>query len=143
MKQPKPSSKKPALELKGEPHFIEEADQCIKALQSSVCQKSLLLVRRPGIAKFFKHLQNQKMLYGIQAQAKVSIEIGTEEQDADEKKSSPQSSKFVKVCSGSTRQLKTVNAYVGDITEFNRAEVIVNAANERLQHIGGVALAIA
>ena len=30
------------------------------------------------------------------------------------------------MCSGSTRQLKTVNVYVGDITEFNRAEVIVH-----------------
>ena len=142
LKQPKPSSKKPSLELKGKPHLIEEAEESIKALQSSVCRKYLPLVR-PGIAKFFKHSQNRKMLYGIQAQAKVSIEIGTEEQDADERKPSPQSSKFVKVCSGSTRQLKTVNVYVGDITEFNRAEVIVNDANDRLQHFGGVALAIA
>ena len=141
VQQPKSSSKKPSLLLEGEPHLIEEAEESIKALQSSVHQKSLPLVR-PGIAKFFKHSQNRKMLYGIQAQAKVSIEIGTEEQDADERKPSLTSSKFVKVCSGSTPQLKTVNVYIGDITEFNRAEVIVNAANGRLQHTGGVALAI-
>ena len=142
VRQPKPSSKKPSLLLKGEPHLIEEAEESIKELQSSVCQKSLPLVR-PGIAKFFRHSQNQKMLYEIQAQAKVCIEIGIEEQDAHEKKYLPQSSKFVKVCSGATHQLKTVNVYLGDITEFNRAEVIVTAANERLQHVGGVALAIA
>lgn len=32
--------------------------------------------------------------------------------------------------------------YLGDITEFHEADVIVNAANGALQHIGGIAKAI-
>ena len=135
------NSKNPFLTFKGELDLVSEVEQEFRSLQSSICQKSLP-IGRPGIAKFFK--DSHTLLLGIESQAKVCIEVSTgrEEQDA-EMPISRLPSKFVKVCSGSTRQLKTVNVYIGNITTFNRAEVIVNAANEDLKHIGGVALAIA
>ena len=47
-----------------------------------------------------------------------------------------------KVCSGTTREGKTVTVYHGDITTLS-ADVLVNVTNTYLQHTGGVALAIA
>ena len=47
-----------------------------------------------------------------------------------------------KVCSGTTREGKTVTVYHGDITTLS-ADVIVNVTNTNLKHTGGVALAIA
>ena len=49
--------------------------------------------------------------------------------------------KLVKECTADVVNMKRISIYIGDITEF-RAEVIVNAANEDLKHIGGVADAI-
>ena len=137
----KQSSKRPSLTLKGEPHLLDEAEELLKALQALVFQR-FFPIERPGIAKFFKDTQNKKVLYGIQAHSGVCIEIGSGEDQYPEV-ANISSSRFRKVCSGSTRELKTVNVYIGDITTFKRAEVIVNAANEDLNHIGGVALAIA
>ena len=137
----KQSSKKPYIIFKGEPDLISEVDQEFSILQSSICQKRLP-IGRPGIAKFFN--DSHTLLFGIECKAKVCIEVSTgREEQNTEIPISHLPSKFVKVCSGSTRELKTVNVYIGDITMFNRAEVIVNAANEDLKHIGGVALAIA
>ena len=137
----KPSSKKPYVTFKGEPDLVAEVEQEFSLLQSSICQKPLP-IGRPGIAKFFK--DSNTLLLGIESKARVCIEVSTskEEQNTEIPISHPPS-KFVKVCSGSTHELKTVNVYIGDITTFNRAEVIVNAANEDLKHIGGVAYAIA
>lgn len=123
--------------------MVEAAEQDIKRLTSVVCQKSMP-IERPGIAKFFKDSQGQTILLGIETKAGVCIEVGTgkEEQDFDQVSSCKAHIKFIKVCSGSTLELKTVNVYIGDITAFNRAEVIVNAANEQLQNYAGIAQAI-
>ena len=49
--------------------------------------------------------------------------------------------KLVKECTADVVNMKRISIYIGDITEF-RADVIVNAANEDLKHVGGVADAI-
>ena len=137
----KQSSKQPYITFKGEPDLISEVDQEFSLLRSSIRLK-LLPISRPGIAKFFK--DSHTLLFGIECKAKVCIEVSTDREEQNtEIPISHLPSKFVKVCSGSTCELKTVNVYIGDITTFNRAEVIVNVANEDLKHIGGVALAIA
>ena len=83
------------------------------------------------------------VLKGIENEAQVSIEMGVDGDEADNvSKPSQGTPQFTRICFGTTSELKNITVFVGDITEFNRAEVIVNAANEDLQHIGGVALAI-
>lgn len=136
---PKPTSSDPIIKLKGEPDEVDRAAEYVKKMQSSVCQ-GRLPCERPGISKFFMDVQGQHILKGIEANVGVCIEMGTASKKISTVEESPQ---YIHVCTGTTTEFKAVHVYIGDITLFNRADVIVNAANEALKHVGGVALAIA
>ena len=140
----KPTARKPFLRIKGEIINVEHAAEKIQELQCAVKERQMQ-ISRPGICQYFHNDPNgQMVLKGIENEAQVSIEMGVDDDEADNvSKPSQGTPQFTRICFGTTSGLKTITIFVGDITKFNRAEVIVNAANEDLKHIGGVALAIA
>ena len=139
----KSTARKPFITLKGEIDNVEETIKKVLALQDSV-KESQIPIARPGICQyFFGHSNGQMVVSGIENDAKVCIEMEVNENEQNNSVASViKNEQFTRVCSGTTPELKTINVYVGDITEFNKADVIVNAANENLDHVGGVAFAI-
>ncbi len=141
----KTSSKKPFIKMKGERDMLEMISAKLAELQKEVKEQKIC-ISRPGVVQYFFNNQNGEMVVkGIETDAEVCIEIEVIDNESsmsgvDSKPGHEMS--FIRIYFGNTKEGKTVNIYVGDITQFNKAEVIVNAANEDLDHSGGVALAI-
>ena len=138
----KPSFPKPFVKIKGDPDKLEAAKKKILELQASV-KEHKLPIACPGVCQYFFNDPNgQMVLRGVENDAGVCIEMGVKDDKlgVDDLSSNSQ---FTRLCFGNTNEIKTVSVYVGDITQFNRAEVIVNAANDILQHSAGVAQVIA
>lgn len=127
----------------GDQNAIEKVSQMINKVIESVYRDSTNLhVIPPGTCKFFHQTNTKLALRGLETEKGVSICLEVKQRAATEK-SQPPSQNLVKVCIAHTKEFKRITIYVGDITEFTKADVIVNAANERLDHCGGVAKAIA
>ena len=135
----KPAARKPCITVKGEEHNVEYAKKEILKLQAAVKERQIT-ISRPGICQYFlSNVQGQTILRGIESEAKVCIEVEVNKEDTGNfEQSVTPNSKFKKVGFGTTAEIKTVNVIVGDITEF-KADVIVNAANDRLAHASGIA----
>ena len=124
------SAFKPFMKIKGERDLVNEMKHTILELQSSVKEEHITLAR-PGIVQYFaKEADGQTVLNGVESQAQVCIELEVKESDADVGDSEGSTPNFKKVCFANTKNGQTLSVFVGDITMFNRAEVIVNAANE-------------
>ena len=125
---------KPYICIKGEAEAVQLVKERIVALQKAIKSKKIIF-SHAGICPYF--LSNPNGIYivkGVEKDAEVCIEVEVKE---------PSSKVFKEVFTGVTNEMMAVSVVVGDITEFNEAEVIVNAANEELKHRGGVAAAIA
>ena len=131
--------------VKGDTTLVAEICQTIYDTMNSVVSESIS-ISRPGTCKYFHdNEQAGTLLAGIENEEKVCIEkSGIKDSiEAPDASNSPGASHFTKVCMARTQEMKQILLYVGDITEFDKADVIVNAANGDLQHVGGVAAAIA
>ena len=129
----KSDAAKPYIHIKGEAEAVQSAKEKMISLQKSVKSKKIKFPH-VGICPYFLSDPNGKyILKGVENTAGVCIEVEVEGMS---------SNVFKEVFTGVTNEM-TVCVVVGDITEFNKAEVIVNAANEELKHRGGVAAAIA
>ena len=133
----KPTAQKPYIKIRGEVHNLEFAKEKIMVFQAAVKERQVT-ISHPGMGKYFlSNPQGQTMLKGIECEAKVCIEVEVSE------RSMAAGQSFKIVAFGTTPEMKRVNVIVGDITEFDRADVIVNAANGQLAHgTGGLAAAI-
>ena len=135
------------LLLKGDNTFVTEICKNICTIVKSVARSSVS-ISRPGTCKYFQSNEHAGMLLaGIEQTEHVCIEKGevdnsTHDDQIPDPDNAP-GAKFTKVCVARTKEFKQIVVYVGDITEFDKADVIVNAANGDLQHVGGVAAAIA
>lgn len=139
------SAQKPYVKVKGEAQNVEYAKKKILELQAAVKERQVT-ISRPGIGQYFlSNPQGQTMLDGIEHGANVCIEIEVSKGNTgdDEQNGTIASPTFKSIGFGTTSEMKRVNVIVGDITEFDRADVIVNAANDHLTHGAGVAAAIA
>ena len=94
-------------------------------------------VSKPGAVKHFQSTTGKKALKGIAAEQKAVVEVYTREEEAEEANRAT-ASLHCKICHGTTDDGRTVNIMQGDLTEFS-ADVMVNAANEQLNHVGGIA----
>ena len=134
--------------VKGDATIVAEICQEIHDIENSVVSEPVS-ISRPGTCKYFhENEQAGTLLAGIEKTENVCIEKSEIDDsmiddEISDPGSSPGATKFTKVCMARTQEMKQILLYVGDITEFDKADVIVNAANGDLQHVGGVAGAIA
>ena len=136
------------IQVKGDATIVAEICQEIHDIENSVVSEPIS-ISRPGTCKYFhENEQAGTLLAGIEKTENVCIEKGEIDDsmiddEIPDPGSSPGATKFTKVCMARTQEMKQILLYIGDITEFEKADVIVNAANGDLQHVGGVAGAIA
>ena len=139
----KESAQKPFVKIKGEREMVADMKAKIIQLQSSVKEERVTL-SRPGLLQYFFNDPNGKfVLTGLESEAKVCIELEITKDEKDFNNSNTHTgANFKRVCFANMKGGATINVSIGDITQFNKAEVIVNAANEDLAHGAGVAGAI-
>ena len=94
-------------------------------------------VSKPGAVKHFRSTVGKTSLKGIAAEQKAVVEVYTEEEEREEANRAT-GSLHRKICHGTTDDGRMVNIMQGDLTEFS-VDVMVNAANEQLNHTGGIA----
>ena len=140
---PQEDNEEPTIVLIGDQASNDRVSQMINQLSQSVhCET--LLVKRPGTIKYFCESNTKLMISGIQSSSGVIIQllVKPREHDKEHEITTSAVQSFTKVCTVHTKEFKGITICVGDIAEFDMAAVIVNAANTRLKHIGGVAKAI-
>ena len=141
----KPSAQKPFISIKGERKKVAKMKAKILELQASVKEHEMNL-SCPGLVRYlFKDPHGQVGLNGLESEAKVCIELEVKKDEIEVTDVSHPSSGagYKRICSATIKgRPVSVNVFVGDITTFTRAEVIVNTANEDLLHGGGVAGAV-
>ena len=145
--QPSEDERKLTITLKGDRVEVQKLIQEIHQLMKSV-ELAVVPLTRPEVRKYFNEGEDGKMkIPHIERSTKVCIEVCEVGEDMDIEMPEVGSTttrgapKLVKECTADVVNMKRISIYIGDITEF-RADVIVNAANEDLKHVGGVADAI-
>jgi len=111
-------------------------------------KKDSVTVDKPGVKKFFLAEKGPSFLKTAEEKNKCVI-LATEcsadeagvDAEAEEEEEKEVRSTAELFCSYSTKEGKTISVMKGDITK-DRVDVIVNAANGELRHVGGLAAAI-
>ena len=145
--QPSEDERKLTIALKGDKVEVQKLIQEIHQLMKSV-ELAVVPLTRPEVRKYFNEGEDGKMkIPHIERSTKVCIEVCEVGEDMEIEMPEVRTTttrgapKLVKECTADVVNMKRISIYIGDITEF-RADVIVNAANEDLKHVGGVADAI-
>jgi len=128
--------------LRGEKPIVADFTTQIKQLISSISTSPTIEIARPGPVNFFFSKKGTTLVKRIEAEEKSCIQLDVL-QDGSDDVAEGEATKggSDRVCMGTTNEGKVITLIQGDITEFP-ADVIVNAANAELKHVGGVALAI-
>jgi len=136
---PNNEHKEPSILLKGGKPVVTYFAKEVENLVFSICTSPPIEQARPGTVKFFQSEKGTTLLRGIEAEEKSCIQLNVLQDDVENDGSKDC---CTKLCTGKTKDGTTITLVQGDITEFP-VDVIVNAANRDLKHVGGVALAIA
>ena len=129
--------------LKGEKDQVLQVIHQVSALKKSISKRSIT-VERAG-TNYFVSENARLYLDGIEKRTDVIIEVTEPIKDCSSPVSSSgsASNRYSRMCTAKLQQTSCqLGVYIGDITDFGKAEVIVNAANCDLKHIGGLAAAI-
>ncbi|XP_035673189.1 protein mono-ADP-ribosyltransferase PARP14-like [Branchiostoma floridae] len=138
----------PMMFIKGNTEGIQRADSVLKVYIDSVISDQMS-IKKPGMSKHFKKDGGSKLPL-VEKKCKCVIDI----QDATKKTPAPDPDTFAKQFMPKSPIIVPQNKAVvnldggkklvvwrDDITK-HKADVIVNAANVRLEHVGGLAKAI-
>lgn len=140
---PNEKAKNTSVLLQGEKPIVAEFSKQIEQLISSISTSPPIELARPGTVRFFYSEKGTTLVRGIEAEEKSCIQLEVQQDGSEDMEESEfTKSSNNRVCMGTTKEGKVITLVKGDITEFP-ADVIVNAANAELKHVGGVALAIA
>lgn len=138
---PNPDVMPPCVSLFGDRVNVNIIMDSLTQLKSTV-QKSVIPVDRPGVCDLFTSDKGRLYMDGIEKRANVAIDVSVDgSEDAADSDTESLKVNLQTQCTASVNHAK-LHVCIGDITEY-AADVVVNAANEELEHIGGVALAIA
>ena len=140
---PSTNEKDPCIIIKGEKPAVALLEKEVKAFLTLVLSSpNPIKQTRQGAVKYFCSEKGRAAVRQIESQQRTCIQIDVKENLPKPLTTTCNTSMIRKMCSGTTREGKTVTVYHGDITTLS-ADVIVNVTNTDLQHTGGVALAIA
>ena len=168
---PSTDDKEPCIVIKGDKAIVVPLEKEVETFLASVVPSPKPIKQiRQGVVKYFCSEKGRAAVGLIESQQRSCVQIDVKEifqnpqcdkmysstavlkakqssVQNDIKRTRPfiftsDASQCSKVCSGTTREGKTVTVYHGDITALS-ADVIVNVTNTNLKHTGGVALAIA
>ena len=142
---PNEEDKMPSIVLKGEKFLVAVYAKQVEDLISTMCTCPPLEQARPGTVKYFYSEKGRTLITGVEAQEKSCIQLDVQQgggDDDDLLENGVTRAGSSKLCMGTTKEGKVITLVKGDITEIS-VDVIVNASNADLKHIGGVALAIA
>ena len=129
--------------LTGDRIPVKKIYDAVSELLQSI-SREIILVERPGTMKYFQSRGATGSLKSIEAERKVVIEVIDPNKVIEDTiiDKAPETCKHTRKHLASLDGGKQIMIFVGDITDFNQADVLVNAANVNLEHIGGVAKAI-
>ena len=130
-----------AVEVSGTTEGLKCCLPKVRELLDAI-QKRFVEIDKPGMKKFFKNEKGQSMLKATGEKNRCIIlpkeyhEVENEANELEEEEDFRSSQELI--CSYVTNEGKKISLFKGDITKEN-VDVIVNAANSDLKHIGGVA----
>ena len=132
------------VEVSGTTEGLKRCLPKVRELLDAI-QKRFVEIDKPGMKKFFKNEKGQSMLKATGEKNRCIIlpkeyqEVENEANELEEEEDFRSSQELI--CSYVTKEGKKISVFKGDITKEN-VDVIVNAANNDLKHIGGLAAAI-
>ncbi|XP_060895176.1 protein mono-ADP-ribosyltransferase PARP14-like [Labrus mixtus] len=117
---------------------VQKAKSCLEELTSSLFSDNLRM-NKPGAKKYFQSQENWFQV-SIMSEFSCVVMLRPENQEEEEEENYEDENGFI-YCKVKTAGGVLVSVSKADICHFG-VDVVVNAANEELQHIGGLALAM-
>ena len=142
-RKPKKNSTTFVIYLQGEASPVRKFSGEVRRLRESIIKDKLELAQ-PAVVHYFLSDNGRMQVAGLGHENEAVVEIVTQKEDEEEQKAigEIEKPKHHRLCSGTISGGKNVQVMFGDLTEFS-TDVIVNAANVKLNHSGGIAGAIA
>uniref|UniRef100_UPI0037E75BC7 protein mono-ADP-ribosyltransferase PARP14-like n=1 Tax=Semicossyphus pulcher TaxID=241346 RepID=UPI0037E75BC7 len=131
-------SPRPRISIAGARLHVQKAKSCFQELTSALFSDDFS-VKKPGAKKYFQS-QGSLFLSTIMTEFSCVVMLRPENQEEEEEESYEEGKGFC-YCKVKTASGVLVSVSKADICSFG-VDVVVNAANEDLQHIGGLALAL-
>lgn len=126
------------LVLQGEQECVKDISDQISQLKATIFKQTRSL--NVADINVLTSENGRTYLDGIEFRDRVVIEVALPESVIP--KQNTLDSKYELKCTAKITEKTSIHIVIGDICDFNAADVIVNAANCDLKHMGGVAYAI-
>ncbi|XP_032372441.1 protein mono-ADP-ribosyltransferase PARP14 isoform X1 [Etheostoma spectabile] len=129
---------RPRITLAGARLHVQKAKICFQKLTSALSTDNFI-VDKPGAKKYFQ-TQGSLFLSTIMTELSCVVMLRPENQDEEEEENCEEDNDLC-YCKVKTPSGVLISVSKADICSFH-VDTVVNAANEDLQHIGGLALAL-